>query len=293
MASGLTKTYTTAQGPSHISLDEYFEACNRDYRALLEANPPEADMQSFFEEHPCVVPGHSTPTGVTGHPPLHYSLVTQPRLPVLPSRTPDFMWIASHSGAWFPTLIEIESPQKRIYQQAGVPRREFTEARNQLNQWRGWFSQPENVPVLKEFLGVRPPLSGRPMHLHMLLIYGRRAETEGTPQMAMERDGLLPGSDEDLMSFDRLSADTSMADAITVKATGGGKYEAVWIPPVFGLGPGPLAERLLYVEGIPEAIDKNPDIASERKTFLKDRIPYWEEWARNGSRGIFNPADRE
>ena len=43
------------------------------------------------------------------------------------------------------------------YQQAGVPRREFTEARNQLNQWRGWFSRPEN-------LGVRPPSSGRPMH---------------------------------------------------------------------------------------------------------------------------------
>ena len=38
----------------------------------------------------------------------------------------------------------------------------------------------------------------------MILIYGRRSEFEGKPKLELQRGSLLPGQDEELMSFDRL-----------------------------------------------------------------------------------------
>ena len=200
------------------------------------------------------------------------------------------MWIATHSGSWFPTLIEIEDPEKVIFNSNQVPSQKFTQARNQLNQWREWFSRTGSQQVFMDYFGVDDHMRLRPMQPHMILIYGRRDEVDDQPGLVRQRGTLAPAADEDLMSFDRLAPAHDMRDAITVKAKGSGRYEAVWVPPVFELGPD-LANRLLYVDGVPEAIDQNPEISDERKAFLKDRIPYWQEWARNP--GIYGPSDRE
>ena len=93
------------------------------------------------------------------------------------------------------------------------------------------------------------------------------------------------------MSFERLTVDTSMRDAITVKAIGHGRYRAAWVPPIFETGPG-QAERLPYIDGILEAIGANPEIDSGREAFLKRRIPYWQGWASSGG-GTYNKIHRE
>lgn len=272
-------TYDLEEGPSPIPGAEYEGNCNRKYLELLSGDPSEAEMQSFLERSPCLVPGHSMPAGRQGHYPLHSSLISQPKLQGLGSHIPDFMWISTHSGAWFPTLIEIEKPSKRIFTQSGRPTHEFTEARHQLAEWRTWFANPVNVEQFKANYGIPDRWFWRTMVLHMILIYGRRAEFEDDQKLTGQMESLLPGVHEELMTFDRLRADLYMKDALTVKAVGFGRYRAHWIPPVFETEIPELADRFLHIEGMAEAIDNSDEIDAERKDFLKRRVIYWKKWA--------------
>lgn len=287
--------YELQVGPPHISVDRYAEWCTEKFRELLLSDPEEPEIQEFLERHPWLVPGHATPGSPSGHFPLHCSLIARPRLPGQRVRVPDFMWIATHTGAWYPTLIEIEKPSKRIYIKNGSTSSDFSQAQNQLNQWRSWFTIDANVAQFKEMYGMPGYMLGRQMKLHMILVYGRRSELVEQPDLARQRGSLLPG-DAELMSFDRLLdpqyIDTRMKDAVTVRATGDGRYRAKYVPPVFGVGPY-LAGRLLVINGLEEAIEENPDISNERKKFLQQRIPYWKSWASTPNRGIIRPADRE
>ena len=276
-----------------MPVDEYAELTNTEYNSLLSSDPPECEMQTFLEKHPWLVPGALTPSGSSGHSPLHCSLIAQPKLPGADLHFPDFMWIAKHSGAWFPTLIEIESPRKRIFTNTGdVPRADFTQARHQLEKWRVWFRQPNNIQNFMQYYGIPQQLQNLPMCLHMILVYGRRLEFHDNPKLERERAGLLTNSDAELMSFDRLRVDETLRDAITVKAIGDGMYKAKWIPPIFQLGPA-FAERLQLIDGIPEAISEDSLISETRKEFLRRRVPYWESWASSGGKGIINPGHVE
>ena len=223
----LVEKYDLEIGPPHVSVCEYAEKTDREYRQLLSTDPTEQDVQGYLEKHPWLVPGHSTPGVTSGHYPLHCALITQPKLQGLDSYIPDFMWVATHSGAWFPTLVEIEKPGKLIFNRDGTPSADFNRARNQLNQWRSWFNEPVNIEQFIRTYGIPGIMLNRARRLHMILIYGRRCEFAGKPKLALQRDTLLPGHDEELMSFDRLTVDTSMRDAITVKSIGHGRYQAI------------------------------------------------------------------
>ena len=293
--SSFSVNYDLQVGPPHIAVDEYAISCTEKFSELLCSDPDESAVQEFLEKHPWLVPGHATPGTPSGHFPLHCSLITQPKLPGQHVRFPDFMWIAVHSGAWFPTLIEIERPGKKIYRKNGHPFADFSQAENQLNQWRSWFTSNANVEQFKEMYGIPDYMLRRQMKLHMILVYGRRSELDEQPDLARQRGSLLSG-DAEVMSFDRLLdpqyIDTRMKDAVTVRATGDGRYRAEYVPPVFSLGP-VLAERLLVIDGWEEAIEKNSDISNERKMLLQRRIPYWKEWASLRPQGIYRPVDRE
>ena len=289
--TNLSKTYELESGPPPRPVDEYARRCEERFSSLLSNDPTEIEVQSFLERNPSLVPGPLTPGVPSGHYPLHCSLIVQPKLPGQELFVPDFLWIATHSGAWFPTLIEIERPGKRIFNRDGSTSSDFTRARNQLENWRYWFNDPVNVQQFIEFYGISEAMRRRMMRLHMILIYGRRSEFEGDPLLTSRRSSLLPGHDEELMSYDRLKVDTSMGLAITVKAIGHGRYQAFWVPSIFEMGP-MLADRLLHVEGILEAVDRNPEIEEDRKNFIRDRIGYWKEWASSGSR-VYRVGDRE
>ena len=292
MSIGFSKNYKLEAGPNRIGLAEYLDAANRQLLELLDSNPAEKEVQLFLEKHPSMVPGPLTPLGVSGHFPLHCSLITQPVLPGLPSYVPDFMWIARHSGAWFPTLIEIEKPGKKIFTGRGDPTSEFSQARNQLNYWRSWFNNPTNVQQFMDLYGISRRWNSISMCLRMILVYGRRAEFKDNSRLESIRNGLLPGTDEELMSFDRLGVNLHMEDAITIKSVGPDKYEAVSVPSLFTTGPD-LANRLLHIEGMSEALDRNEEIDEERREFLKGRILYWKEWASTSYGQVFNTGSRE
>ena len=290
--SQLSTTYEVVSGPARMPDDEYVALCNQRYGELLAGDPEEREVQEFLERHPSLVPGHSTPGARSGHAPLHCSLITQPKLEGLGKYIPDFMWVSTHSGAWFPTLIEIEKPGKNIFNKDGTPSAHFTKARNQLNQWRSWFGDPANQLLFSRQYGVPDRMLARRMQLHMILIYGRRSEFENDGRLTRQRDTLLAGHDEELMSFDALQAERDMTQALTVKALYDGQYQAVHVPPVFATGPD-LADRLLSIKGIAEAINKNPDITEARKTFLEHRIPYWREWASTPGSKLIEPNSVE
>ena len=277
-------TYRTAVGPKPTSYDAYFTKSKDDYVRVLSNAPSELKIQSFLEQHPTFVPGHSTPGASSGHFPLHCALITQPDLPGVPTFRPDFMWISTNSAAWYPTLIEIESPKKRIFTKQGNVSSDFCHARDQLDQWRTWFDDPANVQQFIKKYRIPDRMLKRTMRLHRILIYGRRSEFENNHVLTKRVANLLPEGTE-MMSFDRLKQlpfEPAMSVAITVRSRSSGSYEAVWIPEVFEIGPD-SAERLLSINGIPSAIECNPCISRERKDFLKMRITYWRERASSGA----------
>ncbi|MEH2241922.1 Shedu anti-phage system protein SduA domain-containing protein [Nostoc sp.] len=288
----LKKTYIIEKGPKEFDIDTYREERNKKYKILLDTTNSEKELQKFFEENPSFIPGAWTPGTKSGHYPLHCALITQPKLQGLTTRIPDFMWIATHSSGWYPTLIEIESPSKNILKNNGQPTSNFTQARNQLEQWKTWFSSASNVQQFLEQYQIPDYIRNeRQMKLHMILIYGRRNEFEFDATKSKERMSLMSDGME-LMSYDRLSCDRELHNAITIRLNANGKYEALSIPPTFQLGPH-FANRLLKIFGINEAFNKTIDITDERREFLKRRCPYWEDWAQNGEKGMVGSSDAE
>jgi len=285
-------TYIIKRGPSATSVEKYASDTNGKFLRLIESNPIESDVQSFLERNPALVPGAGTPGVPWKHAPLFRILITQPKLPGLSSKYPDFLWFPFHSKAWYPTLIEIERPGKRIFTSRGIPTAQFTEARNQLAQWRTWFNDPANVQKLISDYGIPDEITQySSMKLHMILVYGRRSECRSNPVLSKQQSSLLPGHDEELVSYDRLQVETDLRDVITVRALGSGMYRAVALPPTFTLGPS-HAQRLSRIRKLESVIQQSP-IAKERIDFLLRRLPYWLKWAGKGDCGTINTGDHE
>ena len=115
---------------------------------------------------------------------------------------------------------------------------------------------------------------------HFVLICGRSREVEDRPDLSKQ----LSGPDEELVSYDRLLPDVELSQAITVKATAPGRYEALHVLPTLTLSP-LLADRLLSVTAMEDAIADCWQMPPERREFLVSRLEYWREWARKeGSR---------
>jgi hypothetical protein len=123
------------------------------------------------------------------------------------------------------------------------------------------------------------------MSLHMILIYGRRSEFEHDARLSKQRASLLTGSDEELMSFDRLAPHWLLSDALTVRAIGAGRYRVLVAPPTMTLGPH-ITERLLVLENLELAIDSSEGWSPERRAFVKSRLPYWRDrFPKRGQEG--------
>ena len=289
---GHVNTYELEAGPPPMHEEECRAAAEAELAELLASDPPEPEIQRLLERNPALVPGAWTPGRPSGHPPLHDALIVQPELPGLRSKFPDFMWIASHSGTWFPTLVEIERPGKQIFRSRGRLTSEFTEARNQLAQWRAWFDRPENVQKFIVEYGVPDRMARwRSMRLHMILVFGRREEFSEDAELSRQRSSLMPGADEELVSYDRLHFDEGLRDCISVRAKGDGAFEAVAIPRGFTLGPA-SASRLRRIRGIRQAIEAS-EIADDRREFLLRRVGYWREWAALPGMQAYTSGDFE
>jgi hypothetical protein len=280
-------------GPPAPHWNDFLATATAEFKALLSSSADERALQHFFERNPAFVPGAETPGTPSGHGPLFGFLFAQPPLPGLASKIPDFMWVAMHSLAWFPTFIEIEDPKKRVFTDRAVPRQEFTHARNQLAQWRSWFNAPANALKFRSDYGIPDDLVRiKRMTPHFLLVYGRRSEIEHEAELSNQRGALMTGLDEELLSYDRVHANRLLHDAITVRASGYGKYKALAAMPTLTLGPS-NASRLQRVDGLEEAIEGDERIPTDRRKFLVTRLEYWRQWGVSLHDEPYNPQDSE
>ena len=284
--------YKQEFGPPPMSFDEYAPSASAAYARLISNDPSEAVVQEFLEQNPSFVPGAWTPGGNSGHPPWNQFLVTQPVLPGLSTRRPDFMWIAQHSDTWFPTFIEIESPTKRLFRADGQPTSDFTQARTQISEWKAWFEAPANAMKFILVYGLSSQFVNRRMQPTFILVLGRRAEFADHGARTRVR-AVLMGENEELISFDRLLPAPQLEDVVTVVSGRDGKWRARSVAPTFGLVP-PGADRLLVLEGLEETIRRTEGITGERAEFLSKRIAYWRTWAaRPNAPRVYGPWKRE
>ncbi len=283
------KTYVMEkQAPPSMPWDRYKVLVEERWEQLLASDPDEASIQNFLEQHPSMLPGAFGAIGSSGHSPHPSAIISQPPLSDFSRHIPDFMWIAQDSSTIYPVLIEIEAPRKRWFTKAGRATAQLTEAINQLHDWKAWFSQPHNQANFVRHYQVST--QGRPLVPQFVLVFGRRAELAGRAALNAKR-AAMEATDQVLMTYDRLTPDPKASQLMTVRLTTDG-FRAVHVPPTFQLGP-MLAAARAQVADKSAAVERNVDMTSERKAFLKLRSEYWDAWVGRGERGIRNLGDWE
>ncbi len=289
----LRTTYKIESGPPAMSWDDYEEFLANEWKGLLNSKSPptEAQVQTFLELYPCLVPGAFSISAPSGHGPYLGSLITQPRLNGNSTRIPDFLWLASDSATFNPVFIEIESPSKRWFREDKCQRVQLTQAVGQLSEWVEWFRQEGHPAKFFDDFSIPGWLrSDRIFEPQLLLIYGRREEFLKRPELTQKRSrfsDLNHGS----MTFDRLASDYNCRNFVTAKVRDG-RYEVIAVPPTLTVGPN-FSERWLVLNGVEEAIMQNDMIKSDRKEFLCERLQYWRNWRSGGDLGIVNGNDIE
>lgn len=272
---------------------DYERVLLREWDQLLASDPAEALMHAFFERHPCMLPGaFEIAGGESGHSPWFAAAISKPPLPSYGARIPDFMWLANHSLGDVPILIEIEAPGKRWFTKRGQPTSDFTQALDQIREWKAWFASGHNAEEFRDFyeLPHRGWILERSFTPQFVLIYGRRAEATARPAIARKR-AHMQGPAEYVMTYDRLSPNPKCDDVMCVRRGVDG-FTAISVPPTFTLGP-VWAQVRSRIHGKAAAIERNPHLSERRKRFLLDRLPYWDTWGSQEHPGTINLGDYE
>lgn len=292
----LERTYKIEDPPEPATpWKEYECIIKQEWDSLLNGDPPPSEqlVQKFLEKHPSMVPGAFGLLGnESGHYPITNGVITQAPLPSYNRRVPDFMWLSQSSDMEQPVLVEIESPSKKWFTKAGQQTKDFTQALNQIVEWKTWFNVPHNIQAFKEFYGLdRFAFYKRRFKPAYLLIYGRRSEANAKHSLTEKRAYLFP--DEVVgMTFDRLQPNPKAEELVCLRAEGGGSFCVVTVPPTLQWNPG-LEKDRAEIHGWQYAIESNTNITRSRKEFLISRRAYWDEWSRVESRGVINGCDRE
>jgi hypothetical protein len=289
--------------PLPLDWQAYNDQVMAEWYALLTRKPEENVVQDFLERHPAMVPGGSGDVGPGGH---HGSdmgaMFKQPTLQGA-GRTfiPDFMWVTRSSSLITPILVEIEKPDKRWFTSTGRPTAQFTEAHDQLAQWRDWFRQDGNTAIFRQrfqLLGDRYP--ERQLTPQFVLVYGRQSEFErggghsDADALNRKRDSIRQ-PDEKFYTFDSLRPRFDHSQSITVTMTAQGP-EPFAFSPVFGTGPS-ISDGTLLFEDISEAVDRSVMMTEDRRGYLRQRWSHWQESQRtklaNPSRVFIRTLGRE
>lgn len=278
----MNKSYELVKPPEPpMSWEDYSEKIQNEYTSLLDRKgTSESDFQRFFEENPCFLPTAPGIFGMGGHGPYPGAVISQPRLPGLSTKIPDFLFIVSDSACVYAVLIEIEHPGKPWATKLGQQSAEFTQATNQISHWKQWFERPENViRFQRDYQIPEDWLRGRRFQQKYILIYGRRNDPTLTEDFKSRRSS-LQRKDEFHMTFDRLSPQYDMQSLLCVKLDTDG-YHAISVPGTLTLGPN-RGSSFKKIRNKKEAVMKNKLITPIRKEFLASRIPYWDAWSGSG-----------
>lgn len=253
------------------SYNEYVEL-------LKEKSNDENAFQKFFERNPCFLPGAFELRNLSGHLPHLQCLISQPEIGASHIRKPDFLWLSQDSLTFVPVFIEIERPSKKNFTQAGKTSADFTQAMDQIFEWKAILNKPENQLAFFQKFNLPKYLTNKEFKPQFILIYGRREEYEGNEFLTSKRYE-LQSDDITIMSYDRLSPQydsRNMLCAQVSNTTGNTQYKIITIPPTFEFNAALASNYCEYVNFM-DAIDKMEYTTQQRKDFLKLRFPYWQE----------------
>ena len=288
----------TPTRPLATPWDEYREQLLPAWSKLLAANPAERQVQDFLEDNPCLLPGGFGEYGSGGHhgPTLGGVYREAPLQGIGKRRRPDFMWVTRATALITPVCIEIEKPGKRWFKESGRPTSHFTDALDQLTDWKVWFAEPANQAIFRrQYLADR--WANRALAPQFILIYGRADEfgansTHRNPSALRLKRDFMRRSDESFMSFDSLVPKSNYADMITLSMTSDGPN--VWrVPPTFTTGPFTM-DVAKFVDLPMEALTRETRITDARKQYLAGR---WEHWRTQANapdgKGPYQPSRGE
>jgi hypothetical protein len=259
----------TAPGPPSEAL--YDELLMAHWRALLDspASRDERLLHRFLERHPSLLPGSNSVDGDSGHAAFPLAVITKPKLPGLSDRQPDFMWLASDSGSFYPILIEIETPDKQwFYKRSADIHGDLTHAQGQLAEWRAWFRQGHNLTTFMDMYQVPIDLRELRFSPRFVLIHGRRADYARS-RLKRAKAAELAREGERLMSFDRLTPAKWGALYSCVRQTIEG-YKVVAVPPCLTIEN--QGDEYRCSSGWQSALADCPDMAPARRAFLQQEI---------------------
>lgn len=288
----LETTYTIVAPPEPaMAWQDYASLASAELSALLTIGScDERAFQALLEDHPILVPGVFPAVQSRHNSIFPASVITQPPLTGLSTKIPDFGVISCDSGTLYVTLVEIESPCKPWATKKGLQAAELTQAIGQLRDWKIWFKDPLNAArFFDEYQVPGIMRSHRAFVVQCVLVYGRRADLIRA-QFAKRR-AESQGDNEVFMTWDRIAPSNHYSNLLTVRLTPSG-YQAWRVPPIVTLGPWHADDHSIILHR-DRAVDASRHLSPARGRFLKDRWPYWDEWARNSDRGIRTSADHE
>jgi len=207
--------------------------------------------------------------GDSGHAAFPLAVISQPKLPGLSDRHPDFMWIATDSESLYPILIEIETPHKQwFYGDRAKVHSDLAHAQGQLAEWRAWFNRGHNRTLFLDAYQIPSLLRERRLSPRFVLIHGRRTNYATSPLRQAKR-AELAREDERLMSFDRLTPAKwgVLYSCVRMPAEG---YRVVSVPPCLTIVND--GEDYRCATGWEDALDACPDMPGARREYLKKEI---------------------
>ena len=212
MSKGTLETYQIVVPPEKaMSWDAYVEIVSREWQALLaNTGSVEKDFQEFFERHTCCLPQMYPVFKRGAHGPYPGTIISQPVLPGFSRKVPDFLYITRDSATVCAVLIEIEHPAKAWATSAGQQSAEFTQATNQIADWKSWFGEPLNIAQFQKLYRIPSDwIQSRSFEQRYFLIYGRRSDPTLTEAFNKKRK-LLERENECHMTYDRIEPQREM-----------------------------------------------------------------------------------
>lgn len=277
---------TDPERPRALPWEQYSDQALSAWYALLSQEPEEDEVQRFLELHPSMIPGGSGDIGPGGHHGSDMGAVFRRPNLIGGGRTfqPDFMWVTRSTSLVTPILIEIEKPSKRWFRKDGRPTSEFTQAHDQLNDWRSWFARDGNKALFRErFLFFSEKYGDRPLEPQYVLIYGRESEFgigggHTNPSGLRYKRDQQRRMNESFMTFDALRPRFDHSNSMTLTMTASGP-EIHAFSPVYGTHTG-VGEGALLLGDPRDALARSVMISDERRAYLAKRWSHWQQHER-------------
>lgn len=183
------------------------ESLIQQFERLLKDKPPlgrqkEQLVQDFLEQHTELIP---TPNLLNHH--LHFECVVS-KFPLGTELTTDYVYITKSSAVWRITFVELENPDKPIFNadtRRVTTSAEFNAALSQVRSWN-LYLQEHRDDVLRRLDPLLRPLNMRvnPIELHFQLIMGGSANKNLTPERKRHLHQIEKDSELQILTFDQL-----------------------------------------------------------------------------------------